>query len=308
MSFCTVPTVHASVMADMILTKVPSAHGRFQSESVQTWCSKRYSIHGQFKLASKSANGVLHFHFYVCFCVYCVASVDKNLSSWVLFINLLFEWSQHSSCGRRCGKVDRNKVFAVVRLVLQNHHLSQLLSSKVENHWNKWWRFPIPQKLCSSKGFPKARKSAFGRQKIRKQQVSSLQVRKTMKSMKHCRILHVRFFGTPCPPPARLRARWINNINNVINCHRLEYLSLKENYGKLIGTTFWNKQNHSSETFRKHCNIITQPKGPWNESLNSNFPTMSLCNRWLNEKSCISKTHEELDKLVSLNLMLTPSS
>ena len=163
MSFCTVPTVHASVMADMILTKVPSAHGRFQSESVQTWCSKRYSIHGQFTLASKGANGVLHFHFYVCFCVYCVASVDKHLSSWVLFINLLFEWSQHSSCGRRCGKVDRNKVFAVVRLVLQNHHLSQLLSSKVENHWNKSWRFPILQKLCSSKGFPKVRKSAFGK-------------------------------------------------------------------------------------------------------------------------------------------------
>lgn len=90
------------------------------------------------------------------------------------------------------------------------------------------------------------------------------------------------FLGRPAPPP-RLRARWINNINNVINCHRLEYLSLKENYGKLIGTTFWNKQNHSSETFRKHCNIITQPKGPWNESLNSNFPAMSLCNRWLNE-------------------------
>ena len=81
MSFCTVPTVHASVMADMILTKVPSAHGRFQSESVQTWCSKRYSIHGQFTLASKGANGVLHFHFSVCFCVYCVASVDKHLSS-----------------------------------------------------------------------------------------------------------------------------------------------------------------------------------------------------------------------------------
>lgn len=81
MSFCTVPTVHASVLADMILTKVPSAHGRFQSESVQTWCSKRYSIHGQFKLAAKGANGVLHFHFYVCFCVYCVASVDKKPSS-----------------------------------------------------------------------------------------------------------------------------------------------------------------------------------------------------------------------------------
>ena len=86
------------------------------------------------------------------------------------------------------------------------------------------------------------------------------------------------FLGRPAPPPPPIEGPVDQQYQQ---CHQLsstgilEYLSLKENYGKLIGTTFWNKQNHSSETFRKHCNIITQPKGPWNESLNSNFPTMS---------------------------------
>ena len=169
---------------------------------------------------------------------------------------LMFEWSQHSSCGRRCKQGQWNKVFVIVRLVLQKSSPITALSSKLENHGNKWWLFRVLQIHCSSKRFPKVRKSDFARLDKHHETLQSL--------------ARWDFWGRPAPPtliegPVDQQYQQFAIFVIVINCHRLESLPLKENWLEQHFETNKIEVLRHFKIFQKHCKTLTQPKSPWNE-------------------------------------------